>query len=469
MNINHKLQLITVLPLILSLILVLFVTQMQYRELSQQVVDVYRQSIIDHRKEELKNYLAIANVAIQHFKQNQNNDSQAPQQTQQDVKSMLSDMRFGKNGYFFAYDLNGKSLVLPDQEWRVGKNWLDLTDDNGVPFIQELISGARKGGGYLTYLFNQPSNDGQLGQKLAYAEVLGQWEWMFGTGVYIDDIDEEAALLSTSMSHHIRNTSIMTLVIGTLAVSAVFIGGIFMRVGEKRLANAKLRTLNERIYQTQEEECKRVSRELHDGVSQTIAAALFAMETAQLKKEYGGDSGPELEKAITMTRQIMLDIRNISHQLHPSILADYGLGAALKELGSEFSLRTGIKVKVQLLSVRKLLSTELSCALYRIVQESLTNIERHSGAKNVLISQTLTPGWLTLEVHDDGQGFNYECYEKKSTPFEGIGLRNMKERLSFYNGELRVESAIGKGVTLIARIPQSELRYQADSTTEVAL
>ncbi len=461
MNINHKLQLITVLPLILSLILVLFVTQMQYRDLSRQVVDVYRQSIIDHRKEELKNYLAIANVAIKHFYQNQNKSNQ---QTQQKVKSMLTNMRFGKNGYFFAYDLNGNSLVLPGQEWRVGKNWLDLTDKNGVYFIQELISGAKKGGAYLTYLFNQPSNDGQLGKKLAYAEVLEQWEWMFGTGIYIDDIDQQATLLNTAISHHIRNTSIMTLAIGTLAVSAVFIGGIFMRVGEKRLANAKLRTLNERIYQTQEEERKRVSRELHDGVSQTIAAALFAMETAQLKQEDGGDSSPELEKSITLTRQIMLDIRNISHQLHPSILEDYGLGAALKELGREFSLRTGIEVKVQRLSVRKLLSTELSCALYRIVQESLTNIERHSEAKNVLISLGLSPGWLTLEIHDDGLGFNYECYEKKSTPLEGIGLRNMKERVNFYNGELKVESTIGKGVTLMARIPQSELRYRADTT-----
>lgn len=462
MNINHKLQLITVLPLIISLILVLFVTQMQYRDLSQHVVDVYRQSIIDHRKEELKNYLTIANVAIKHLYQNKGDDKQ---QTQQEVKSMLANMRFGKNGYFFAYDLNGNSLVLPDQEWRVGKNWLNETDDNGVHFIQELISGARKGGGYLTYLFNQPSNEGLLGQKLAYAEVLGQWEWMFGTGVYIDDIDEEAALLSTAISSHIRNTALMTLTIGILAVSAVFIGGIFMRVGEKRLANAKLRTLNERIYQTQEEECKRVSRELHDGVSQTIAAALFAMETAQLKQEYGGDSGPELDKSIALTRQIMLDIRNISHQLHPAILEDYGLGAAVIELSREFSLRTDIEVKVERLSVRKLLSTELSCALYRIVQESLTNIERHSGAKNVLISIGLTPGWLTLEVHDDGLGFNYECFERKSTPFEGIGLRNMKERVNFYNGELKVESTIGKGVTLVARIPQSELRYRAGAAT----
>ncbi len=462
MNINNKLQLITVLPLILSLMLVLFVTQMQYRELSLQVVDVYRQSIIDHRKEELKNYLAIANVAIKHLHKNNSDDKQ---DVEQEVKSMLAEMRFGKNGYFFAYDLNGKSLVLPDQEWRVGKNWLDLADDNGVHFIQELISGARKGGGYLTYLFNQPSNDGELGQKMAYAEVLGQWQWMFGTGVYIDDINEEAALLSTSISSHIRYTSLMTLTIGILAVSAVFIGGIFMRVGEKRLANAKLRTLNERIYQTQEEECKRVSRELHDGVSQTIAAALFAMETAQLKQEYGDDSAKELEKSITLTRQIMLEIRNISHQLHPAILEDYGLGAALIELGREFTLRTGIDVKVQRLSVRKILSAELSCALYRIVQESLTNIERHSEAKNVLISLALTPGWLTLEIHDDGKGFNYECFERKSTPFEGIGLRNMNERVKFYNGELKVDSIIGKGVKLVARIPQSELRYRADSAT----
>ncbi|GGI68377.1 cache domain-containing protein [Shewanella gelidii] len=463
MNINHKLHIVTILPLVLALTAVLIVTQMQYRELSNHVVEVYRQSIIDNRKDELKNYLSIANGALKHLHQDQ---SVSQPQAQALVKSMLAEMRFGDNGYFFAYDFDGNSLVLPAQEWRVGKNWYDADDGNGVQFIQALISRAENGGGYLNYLFNQPSKGGEVSKKLAYAEKLGNWDWMFGTGIYIDDIDEQTQLLNKSISRHIGYTSFMVLLIGILSIIAVFIAGLFIRISEKRLANIKLRALNERIFQTQEEECKRVSRELHDGVSQTVAAARFSLETAQLKLEIGGDSTEDMNKAITLIRQIMLDIRSISHQLHPGILEDYGLGAALKELGREFSLRTGIEVKVQRLSVRKIVSTELSGALYRIAQESLTNIERHSGATEVRISLCLSPGWLTLEIADNGRGFDYLSVDSCSKPLEGIGLRNMKERLSFYNGILKVESASGKGTSLIARIPQSELRYNADTSYE---
>lgn len=466
MNINHKLHLITIFPLVIALTAVMIVTHLQYRALSNQLVNAYRESVIDDRKEELRNYISIAEGAIKNVIE----DSNLTQAEAQNLaKKILAEMRFGENGYFFAYDYAGNSLVLPEQEWRVGKNWLYATDKNGVHYIQKLIEKAENGGGYLNYLFNQPSKGGLVSKKLAYSEALGDWDWMFGTGIYLDDIDEQTDLLSASISKHISNTSLSSLVIGFLSVMAVFTAGVFIRISEKRLANIKLRALNERIFQTQEEECKRVSRELHDGVSQTVAAARFSLETAQLKQEVGDDASPDLEKATELIRQIMLDIRSISHQLHPGILEDYGLGAALKEFGREFSLRTGIEVEVQRLAVRKILSTEISGALYRIAQESLTNIERHSGATQVQISLALTPGWLTLEIADNGKGFDYLGMEKCMKPNEGIGLRNMKERLSFYNGVLKVQSSEGKGTSLLARIPQSELRYNADNAYDGGL
>jgi len=466
MNLNLKLQLVTIIPLVLALSAVLFVTQVQYQSLSKQTVDEYRQSVIKHRKEELRNYVSIAEGATEHIYQNKNLNVQ---QAQTLVKRTLANMRFGKDGYFFAYDYDGIALVVPGQEWRIGKNWLDIEDRNGVKLIQGLIEEAQRGGGYLNYVFNQPSKGGEEGKKIGYARTLDDWQWMIGTGVYIDDIDQEMAQLNASIGKHISNTSRMTLIIGLIAVITIFFSGQFIRFSEKKLANRKLRELNERIFQTQEEECKRVSRELHDGISQTIAATRFSLETAQLKQQNGDDSSIEMERSMELICKIMGDIRAISHQLHPGLLEDYGLGAALEELGRDFSQRTGIELKVERLSIRNILSTAVKAALYRIAQESLTNIERHANASKVTITLKLTPSWLMLEIIDNGQGFDYQGYDKssdkKTKMHQGIGLRNMKERLSFYQGDLTVISE-SNGTRVQARIPQSQLRYNASNTSE---
>ncbi len=466
MNLNLKLQLVTIIPLVLALSAVLFVTQVQYQSLSEQTVQEYRQSVIKHRKEELRNYVAIAEGATEHIYKNKNLNVQEAQTL---VKQTLANMRFGKDGYFFAYDFDGTALVVPGQEWRIGKNWLDLEDRNGTKLIQGLLEQAKGGGGYLNYVFNQPSKDGKVAKKIGYSRTLDDWQWMIGTGVYIDDIDQEIALLNASIGEHIRNTSIMTLIIGVFAVIAIFVSGQFIRFSEKKLANRKLRELNERIFQTQEEECKRVSRELHDGISQTIAAAKFSLETAQLKQQNNDNASKEMDRSMELICKIMGDIRAISHQLHPGLLEDYGLGAALEELGRDFSQRTGIDVKVERLSIRNVLSTEVKTALYRIAQESLTNIERHANASTVTLILKLTPGWLVLEIIDNGQGFDYQRYDKvsdkKTKAHQGIGLRNIKERLYFYQGNLTVNSD-DNGTTVLARIPQSQLRYNASHASE---
>lgn len=462
MNINNKLQLITIIPVVLALSLVLYITKVQYESLSAQSTVVYKQSVIERRKKELRNYIATARGAISHI---YNNDTIDQALAQNLVKEILSNMTFGKDGYFFAYDAQGTNLVLPGQEWRIGKNWIDMQDVNGVMIIQELLNNADRGGGYVEYIFHQPSKDGKLAKKLAYSEPLKKWNWMIGTGVYIDDIDIQTRLISKSIKQHITSTSQITLIIGVFSVFSVFAAGLFLRISENRLANKKLRILNERIFQTQEEECKRISRELHDGISQTAAATRFSLETTQLKLDKGIDSSTDIEQAIRNITKIMTDIRCISHQLHPGVLEDYGLGAALDELGQEFSHRTNIKVNVVRLSVRNILTSEIKTALYRITQEAFTNIERHSNATKVTVSLFLEDNWLTLKIEDNGCGFDFREHQTKASANEGIGLRNMKERLNFYHGKFTIKSD-HTGTTIHACIPQSELRYNADKQEE---
>lgn len=463
MNINLKFQLVTVIPLMVALTTASLVNYYQHQSLSDKIVDASRSNIIMHREKELSNYISIAEGAIKHIYED---ESIGEEIAKKKVVSILSNMHFGKNGYFFGYDYDGNNLFLPGQEWRVGKNWIHMVDRNGVRIIEGLINAGKNGGGFLNYEFNQPSRGGAPGNKLARSTGLEKWQWIFGTGVYVDDINDQTRLLSDSLSNYIDKMTTQTILIGILSVIIVFFAGHFIRVSEKRLANVKLHELNGRILQTQEEECKRVSRELHDGISQSVAAARFSLETAQLKNNSNINAEKDLEQAMMLIQNVMADIRNISHRLHPGILEDYGLGAALDALGDEFSKRTNIAVTVNRLPVRNILSEEIKVSLYRIAQEALTNIERHSKATKVVISLCLEQDWLLLSIEDNGQGLTGNKLKTKSHHSEGIGLRNMKERLSFYNGKFKVHST-KDGMKVEARIPQSELRYYSSNTSEV--
>ena len=431
---------------------VFFLSLRQHQELSKQASQVYREGLIDTRKNELKNLLTVAHGAI---KEAYENNTLSTEQAQNQVKTILNNMHFGSDGYYFAYDYEGKNIVLPGQEWRVGESMIDLEDINGTKIVQGLIENARNGGGYTNYVFNQPSRAYAPTNKLSYSESLEKWNWIFGTGVYIDDINQQASKLESSLTSYINNATIFTVTIGVLSVFIVFVAGTYIRVRENNVANRKLIALNERIFQTQEEERKRVARELHDGVSQIIASAKFSLETAQLKHADHIDVGDDLDRIMKVISQVMSEVRGISHRLHPGLLEDQGLGAALEELGREFQQRTGTHISVTRLRVRNVLSMDIKTALYRIAQEALTNIERHSKASEVDITMELRGKWVVLEVKDNGQGFNIKGSERGS---EGIGLRNMYERIGHLDGELKVTSN-SKGTTVQALVAKSYLNY----------
>ncbi|WP_448555234.1 cache domain-containing protein [Thalassotalea montiporae] len=454
MNINLKLQLFTTVPLLIALCTVLYTTRMEFNELSTQLENTYRQNVVNHRLEELKNYVSLARGAVEHLYQGQALEKDV---YQAQAKAILTKMRFGSDGYFFAYDFDGVNVVLPGQEWRIGKNWYEMEDLNGVKIVQSIIENSRDGGGYSQYVFNQPST-GETAKKMAYSEQIPEWQWVFGTGVYIDDIDNQVTEIESAVTKHIQSASQTIFLIGVLATVMVFITSHYFRYGEKRLADKKLRELNERIFQTQEEESKRFSRELHDGVGQTLAAAKYSMETIKLKVQHQQDPTKDIEHAVDLTGSVMRDIRSISHQLHPGILEDHGLSAALDEMGQKLSKRSGIKVVVERLAVANLVSKELKLALYRIAQEAMTNVERHAKASEILVTSTLDEDWVTLEITDNGQGFDYHSIQRSNKPSMGIGLRNMKERISFYQGRLEVSSVKGK-TSIIAYIPKHQLHY----------
>ncbi|MGS2717248.1 cache domain-containing protein [Eionea flava] len=454
MNLKQKIQLLAVLPLVVAMLLVVLVTQYQFDKLSSDTATAYQTNVIERRQAELKNYTLLALSSIDHL---YNNDDLDPQVAQELAKDVLTNLVYQEDGYFFAYTLDGTGVVHPIQPFRIDENWWDLQDEAGTFLIRELIKNAQAGGGYLQYLWDKPSV-GEVGTKMAYSVMLEKWGWMLGTGVYIDDVEEQVASIQSAINRKIISASYVILAIGIIAVIAIFITGLLLQFSERKLADGKLQELTKRILTTQEEERRRVSRELHDGISQLIASAKFSIETAWLKIKKNQNPEADLASTTEKITQTLTDLRRISRDLHPRILDDHGLSAGIESLSTNFSRRTGITVNLDKVAVKNMLSLEIKTTFYRVAQEALTNIERHSQATEVHIDIGVHGRWLALSIRDNGHGFDVDSLNRNKSPMVGIGLRNMHERLSYHKGIFSIKSS-NSGTCIEAKIPKNYLKY----------
>jgi len=454
MNLRQKVLLLATVPLILAVSAISLLVTYQAQSLSDEEIASFERSMLAAKKDELLNYLSLAETSIRHIYENASADDEV---AKEQVKEILHALTYGPDGYFFVYDYEGTNLVHPKQPFRVGNNWWTFQDPLGNFVIQDLIAKAKEGGGFYRYHWQKPST-GEIADKISYAMALEKWGWMVGTGLYIDDVVQQVQSMESEVSERIRQTSLIILIIALVSLIIVFVTGIAINLHERRMADAKLKELTQRIVETQEEERGRVARELHDGISQILVSVKYVLDLALNKARNGDDDAAEpIEKGANGLNMAIKEVRRISRDLRPSVLDDLGLSPALKSLVGEFSERTGITVDLSTVAFRNLLPKDAKTTLFRVAQEALTNIERHAGADQVEIELSAPNGAVTLRVSDNGRGFDPESLNRKSNPLAGIGLRNMQERLEHHHGELRIAST-GKGTTIQARLPKGLLR-----------
>ena len=410
MNLSQKIQLLSILPLMVAMLVVALVTESQFEKLSTQTTNSFRESITNSRKQELKNYISLALSSIDHIYKNNNQDNDAAKEL---VIDILTNLEYGADGYFFVYKNNGDNVVHPRQSFRIGENWWDLQDQNGQFIIRDLIQNAKDKTGFVEYVWEKPSSQ-EVVKKLAYSVMLERWQWMIGTGIYIDDIDRDVMAMQEEVVKKIQSSSYVILFIALAAFVVVFVSGIFLQFSERRLADSKLQELTKRILNVQDEERRRVSRELHDGISQLIASAKFSLETAAIKIKNNKDPDEDIDVAQKRIGQTLQDLRRISRDLHPAVLDDHGLATALQSLAKSFSERTGIETVFNDILVRNLLPLDAKTSLYRVAQEALTNIERHAVAALVEISLSVDSSWIVLVIQDNGKGFNVDFFFARS-------------------------------------------------------
>ncbi|QPM89422.1 cache domain-containing protein [Pseudooceanicola algae] len=446
---GQKLFLLATLPLVLAVAAISALVADQSRALAEREIATLERQMIEAKKAELRNYVTQAKNGFNYVYGMAGPDDRA---AQEQVKQILSAMTYGDDGFFFVYDYDGNNLVSPRQTGMINRNWWDLQDGEGRKVVQDFIATARQGTGWVAHLWPKPST-GEEALMVSFIAPLHSWKWAMGTGVFIDDVLASTAAARADVQVRVRQTF---LYIGGITAGALFVvfgSGMLINIRERRLADAKLKQLTQRVFDAQEEERGRVARELHDGISQLLVGVRYALDSARRRLDAGdARAGETLDRGMEGLGNAIQEVRRISRDLRPGVLDDLGLGPAVKVLVADFGSRTGIETEFSTVVFRNRLDSDVKISLYRIAQEALTNIERHSGATRVSVEIRGHRNGAMMRISDNGHGMR----NTDSALGPGIGLRNMQERAEQMEGSLRILSSRG-GTVIEVQVPLSKI------------
>ena len=437
---RSKFLLLAILPLLASLGLIALAMRQQQQDLSRRERQVVETAYMAAKQTELLNHVGLARSLLAPLYDTRRDDAQ----TLAEALRLLSTMDYGIDGYFFVFDTGGRNLLHPRQPELQNQDLWDLKDAQGVPLIRELIARAHEGGGFVQYLWQKPSTR-TLTPKLAYAISLPRWNMVIGTGLYLDDIQGTLTQIDRQVDENVAST--MLWIAGIALFGVVLIGGsgMVLNFSDAKVADMKLRNLARQVVKSQEDERAHLSRELHDSTSQTLVSIKLLLESAasQLGREA---TPPALLRAVQRLGDALHEVRRISHRLRPAELDTLGLPAALDDLAEEFNQHGHVRIALRLWGQADTLPDEVNTVLFRVVQESLTNIEKHSKARRVQVRLIFHAGGLRLRIVDDGIGFDVPAI--RVDPRRGIGMRNMRERVESIGGEFSIESRPGRTAVL---------------------
>lgn len=434
-------------PLLLIASALLLITR-EVHVLSDPELASYEEGLLAAKKSSTINYIRLVNAAITPFLNDPKNNEQ---RAQQQIKQLLYQLKYDtdNDGYFFIYDQKGVNLVHPIHKEYEGKNLYTKEDCNGQSVVQQLLAVAKKGGGFHTYCWSKPST-GTEREKTSYIIKLDRWDWILGTGFYHDDLRQEVS----QIEHQVKN-NIMHRLYSVLALTIVLtvLLGYLMNWHITHLADQRLRELVQRFIRIQVNERRYFARELHDGISQLLVATKhrisLGMQQIKGSNITTTDALVSLQEAEKILVHAMQDIRSISHKLRPRLLDNMGLETALKNLLREYQQRTNIDYHFNYYLPIEL-TDELETTLYFVIQEALTNAEKHANAQQILLKIEQKQNDILVRISDDGNGFSSQKVDKKT----GIGLQIIDERVELLGGIVRVISSVGEGTQIIVTLPK---------------
>jgi signal transduction histidine kinase len=223
---------------------------------------------------------------------------------------------------------------------------------------------------------------------------------------------------------------------------------LVVQVRRRKRSEQNVRQLTRRVIHANEDERRRIARELHDDIGQRLSLAVVQLDLFRGQVEAQGlRNRTDLDNSIENLGSLASDVHNLSHRLHSSKLEHIGLTAAIRDLCQQISQSYGLEIDFRGDGTQDRFTHDISLCFYRVAQEALNNVVKHSGSNRAQLSLSERPGFLQMEVQDSGVGF------KVGNAMAGLGFSTMQERLGSIGGKLSVESEPGRGAVLIAEAP----------------
>jgi signal transduction histidine kinase len=255
-------------------------------------------------------------------------------------------------------------------------------------------------------------------------------------------------------------------IIALLLLQSFLIIGLLISRNRRKKAEASLRDMTGRLLESQDDERRRIARDLHDGTGQHLSG--MALTIGQVLADFpaGNDRLRQLlQDSHTASRQALEEVRSVSYVLHPPILDGLGLVAALRWYLDGLQKRTDLKVEFEAPAELSQLAPEAERALFRIVQESVTNVLRHSGGTILRVGLFNHGKAVELEIVDNGSGMsNEQLADLEGAATLGVGIAGMRERVRQLDGTFRIDSG-GSGTKVRVSVPSSEERHAANSVS----
>lgn len=441
MNFRTKLLAITILPITLISLAALWLIDSQAKRLAEAQGQAVENMIVQSKQIELQNYIKLARAAVEPFYQW---DNVSRLQAQKQVAEVITNMTFGNDGYFFVSMKDGNILTNPLLDEIAGSEKFVSYGKESMELINNPLSINRQSGELYQYVWDKPST-GQKAEKLGQSVYLPNWDWVIGSGLYLDDVNAQIGAIQKELDDSVEQTRWVLILLSISAIVLTSTLLAFVRFSEQKFADTRLKELATEIVNAQENERKRVSTDLHDGISQLLVSARYSLDVAASKAAKHPAIQAPIDKSMETIVNAISEIRRISIALRPSILDDVGLAAAIKSLGADFEQQTGIKTNVDVENVGKVLDDREKTSLYRVAQEALANIAKHAQAKSVDISLRQSKYGIKMSIIDDGIGLKNET---RSHGRKGLGLRNMKERIASHDGSFKLSENKPNGLIL---------------------
>ncbi len=333
------------------------------------------------------------------------------------------------------YSLDGKDLVADTKD--PSSNWMSkyiFADDQ--PCVKAGIHEAIRTKGIFQLEHRLIRTDGSIGWTFSRAIPLldshGEIIEWFGAASDITarkQIEEQLRKAQAELELRVRQ-----------------------RTEELEQVQVDLRDLSGKLLQLQDDERRRIARDLHDSAGQTLAVLGMSLGQLELLATSQPQFAGKLAEARELLRRVTQEIRTTSYLLHPPLLDESGIPAALRLYVDGLTQRTPLKVKLSVSEDFGRLPTETELALFRMVQESLTNVLRHSGSDTAEIKVTRNPDRVTLEIRDYGKGISDEKLAAIQRGGSGVGIQGMRDRVRHLNGEMNVHSS-ASGTTVSISLP----------------